>query len=84
MYLDAGGFLGTVTNESMLCIPSGFIIVMCSSQGEETLGLRWSLSSDQADCRRVAASIQELIDDFPDMRQEKNAYTTVLNRLAEE
>ena len=76
--------MGTVTNESMLCIPSGFIIVMCSGKNMETLGVRWSLSSDTNDSRRVAASIQDLIDNFPEFRQEKMGYTTVLNRLADE
>ena len=54
-------------------IPSGFLLAYCSEDG--ATGMRWSVSSDNADNARVLGSLKMLLASHPELSGTAYGYT---------
>jgi hypothetical protein len=59
-----GGFAIAHDNTQIVVVPTGFVIITISTG---CIGLRWSMSSDDADTNRVKLGLDKLITSFPEM-----------------
>ena len=76
--ITASGWLLKHDNTQVLIIPTGFMVMMCSSGA---VGLRWSMSSDDADLERVKLSLTSLLESFPEMRNPSTGHSQFLDFL---
>jgi hypothetical protein len=59
-----GGFALEHDSTKLAVLPTGFIYIIVS---QASVGLRWSLSSDESDTNRVKLGLTNLIHSFPEM-----------------
>ena len=62
----------TQGGENILAIPSGHMIFMATDKGCKML--RWSFAGDDRDLMRTKASLQNLLDQFPELKASGNGY----------
>jgi hypothetical protein len=59
-------------------IPSGFCILSATSQARY---IRWSLVADNADMTRVRATMQHMLDSFPEYKNHQNPHVQLAQHL---
>ena len=75
-----GGFVVDLSPGLVYVFPSGFVrAIACGADGVK--GIRWSMSSDDADLVRVKLTVGKLIDSFPELRQPSAGYQQFLDFL---
>ena len=78
--LAQGGWVAKVETNECLVVPSGYLTVTCAL--EPTLGLRWGVSGDTADCDRVQFALTQLLNSFPEMRNASLGHQPFLDFLS--
>ena len=73
------GFVAEVGAGHACVIPNGFLVAMCYT--DVTIGLRWLLKCDNAEKLRTQAGMEELIQNFPELRSPGSGYTQFLQYL---
>ena len=76
--LGQGGFLHEHDSSKLLVLPTGFMFVFVSTGA---CGLRWAVSSDDADTERVKAHLSALIHAFPEMKNPSTGHGQLLDWL---
>ena len=60
--VENSGFLLTMKPGILYTLPTGFVRIIATSVGESCKGVRWSMSSDEADDARVMIALRGLIE----------------------
>ena len=81
-YLEDGGFAAIVKAPAALVVPTGFILAYFVT--EETLGLRITVAADDSDAKLAQVQLQQLVDEFPEVRARGAGYTDFLEYLQRE
>ena len=76
--LAQGGFMHMHDSSKLLVLPTGFLFVFVSTGA---CGLRWALSSDDADTERVKAQLSALMLAFPEMKNPSTGHAQLLDWL---
>ena len=76
-----GGFAMHVAEDSMVCVPSGFII-MTATEGCNLL--RWAISSDDQDSARVKHVLASMLDPYPEFRSPESGMADFLAYICEQ
>ena len=75
---STGGFVVRPKKDSVVVIPSGFLMASASA---ECTYLRWAISSDMDDTRRVVFMLETLVAEFPEIRSASTGYSQLLEHL---
>ena len=77
---NEGGFVMKLTSgcSQGIIIPSGFLAIF---NGHEGVGMRWSLSSDQADRLRSITMIKAMTESFVELRDPSTGLMGLLEYL---
>ena len=67
-------------NTKLVLIPTGFLVVVAAL--DKTTGLRWSVSSDEADTNRCKEMLAALLAAFPEMANASTGYSQWRDWLA--
>ena len=68
---QSGGFAFVHDSTKLAVLPTGMIMIYASSG---CTGIRWSLASDEADSRRVAHHLKNVLESFPEMANASTGY----------
>lgn len=71
-FAEEGGFMFKSTPGDLCVIPSGFLTVSIGL--DYNFGLRWALSSDEEDTRRVSFYLKELLSKYPELTNPSVGY----------
>ena len=66
--VERDGFVVNHDYSSLLVVPTGYLLIVASTGAVGAVGLRWSISSDDADSERVKMSLSNLLSSFPEMK----------------
>ena len=78
--LLADGFFATLKSGDLLITPTGFIVLECTES--TSVGLWWTVSSDDADARRCLHQLQQMIEAYPEVRQASTGFVQFKDFLA--
>ena len=76
-----GGFAMHVAEDSMVCLPSGYIL-MTASEGCNLL--RWAVSSDDQDLARVKRMLADMLESYPELRSPERGMADFLDHISEQ
>ena len=73
-------FLIKQVPDTLLLIPSGYMIVICAVS--HCKAMRWSVSSDEEDSERVKLALRFQLASYEELRAPQHGYTQFLDHLA--
>ena len=68
-----GGWALEHDNTKLAVIPTGYLVLTVCK--EDAIGIRWGMSSDEADTARVVKSLQVLLEEFPEIGNSSTGYS---------
>ena len=78
MLIAQGVFFVTYESMRVCTIPTGFFIITASDSAQ---GIRWGMSSDEADSQRVALHLKALLSSFPELKNASTGHGQFLEYL---
>ena len=75
------GFAMHVAEDSMVCLPSGYIL-MTASEGCNLL--RWAVSSDDQCLARVKRMFADMLESYPELRSSSEVMADFLAYISEQ
>jgi hypothetical protein len=78
MLIAQGGFFVAYESMRVCTIPTGFFIITASDSAQ---GIRWGMSSDEADSQRAALHLKALLSSFPELKNASTGHSQFLEYL---